>query len=230
MRRRGTLLCLVLLLLAGGLCIAWALLGAPPPKLVLRHGLPPAGGPTGRSARNSLGVEFVEVAPGYARVRWRILLTEGDWLGRICSRLGLDWGNAPKLYKDAADRWVEVREPFWVSTVGIDAKLAQNLPLPEGAPRPAWDADFTEWMRNTDGGAYREPTDDEIYFAAAHGVWPGHQTCRPVHSYRVYLLGRDHQGFEGDSAEISRFSRLGSTQKDRRVWRGPPLVWIRSEE
>ncbi len=49
------------------LAAAWLSLGRPPPGWVVRHGLPPAGGPTGRAVEIE-GVRFVEIGPGFFRL------------------------------------------------------------------------------------------------------------------------------------------------------------------
>ncbi len=56
------LLCLVLVLAA-----LWAAFDWPPPRMILKYGLPPTGGPTGRTMTIE-GVEFVELKPGYFRL------------------------------------------------------------------------------------------------------------------------------------------------------------------
>ncbi len=56
-----------LLVLAAAGEIAWLALDLPPPGLVVKHGFPPAGGPTGRRMEVE-GVTFVEIGTGYFRL------------------------------------------------------------------------------------------------------------------------------------------------------------------
>ena len=57
----------VLLFLALILAALWNVFDWPPPRLILKYGFPPAGGPTGRTMTIE-GVEFVELKPGYFRM------------------------------------------------------------------------------------------------------------------------------------------------------------------
>ena len=55
---------LLILILGLGVAACWTLEDWPPPALILRHGLPGSGGPTG-ATRDLDGLEFVELEPGY---------------------------------------------------------------------------------------------------------------------------------------------------------------------
>ncbi len=56
----------VVVVLAAG-AVVWVALDLPPPRLVLAHGFPPAGGPTGR-VKEIEGVRFIEIGTGYFRL------------------------------------------------------------------------------------------------------------------------------------------------------------------
>ena len=66
-KRRIILAAVVLVLLAGIVTILWLVLDWPPPRLILKYGFPPTGGPTG-NVRVIEGIEFVELSPGYFRM------------------------------------------------------------------------------------------------------------------------------------------------------------------
>ena len=63
-RKRLILTTVVLLFLAGILVVTWEICDWPPPRLILKYGLPPAGGPTGRKLTVE-GIEFIELSAGY---------------------------------------------------------------------------------------------------------------------------------------------------------------------
>jgi len=115
MRKRLVVSTVVLLLLAGFLTLVWRVCDRPPPGLILKYGLPPAGGPTGRRATLE-GVEFVELAPRYFRAdvcapRCR----HGDLLGRLSAAFGLRMGRRERHVRGCIQGWQEVTHPVWVS-------------------------------------------------------------------------------------------------------------------
>ena len=87
----------------------WALLGAPPPALMLEYGLPPAGGPTGRTLHVE-GMEFVELSRGY------YLMGSGELCAGISRKL-------VALEAEQPSHWVEIVSPFWVSTTEVPVSL-----------------------------------------------------------------------------------------------------------
>jgi hypothetical protein len=83
----ATLLLFLVLVLAA----LWAGFDWPPPRLILRYGFPPAGGPTGRTMAIE-GVEFVEPKPGYSRKGSHFLCQKGSLLGRAGGLPQQPWG------------------------------------------------------------------------------------------------------------------------------------------
>jgi formylglycine-generating enzyme required for sulfatase activity len=117
--RRPIITATVLLFLVSALAVLWSGFGWPPPRLILKHGFPPTGGPTGRTMTIE-GVEFVELKPGYFRMGSHFLCKEGDLLGRICALLHLPWGKRPKHDgSECPPHWVEVCSPYWITRTEI---------------------------------------------------------------------------------------------------------------
>ena len=89
--------------------VAWMALDLPPLPMVVSHGFPPAGGPTGR-VKEIEGVRFVEIGTGYFRMGSWSQCDRGDLLGRLCARFKLPWGKQPKPSGDEVPvRWVRIR-------------------------------------------------------------------------------------------------------------------------
>jgi formylglycine-generating enzyme required for sulfatase activity len=109
----------ILLLVVGGVALAWEIADWPPPRLLLKYGFPPAGGPTGRTCTLE-GVEFVELSPGCFRMGSHARCETGDLLGRICAMAGLPWGRRPRHSGvECPPRWVEFREGFWIARTEV---------------------------------------------------------------------------------------------------------------
>ena len=89
--KRVLLLVLVFLLLALLGAVAWRLAGLPPVGFVVRYGFSYGCEPTG-DTRTIEGVEFVEIGPGCFRMGSGKLAEGGDLLGKVCSVVGLPWG------------------------------------------------------------------------------------------------------------------------------------------
>ncbi len=109
-----------LVLLAGATTLLWAALSWPPPRLILRYGLLPAGGPTGRTMTVH-GVEFVELSAGYFRMGSEegVGAVRGDLLGLVCRPLGLPWGKQPSLGAEGPPHWVAIPEAFWIARTEV---------------------------------------------------------------------------------------------------------------
>jgi formylglycine-generating enzyme required for sulfatase activity len=102
-------------LLFGVGAVLWIAADLPPLRLVLSHGFPPAGGPTGR-VKEIEGVRFVEIGTGYFRMGSWFDCTKGDALGRICKVLHLPRGKQPvESGCEVPVRWVEIRQPYWIA-------------------------------------------------------------------------------------------------------------------
>ncbi len=101
------------------LAAAWLSLGRPPPGWVVRHGLPPAGGPTGRAVEIE-GVRFIEIGPGFFRMGSECGWDRGDLLGRLSTFVGLSWGRPADPPTDEMPvRWVEIREAYWLAETEV---------------------------------------------------------------------------------------------------------------
>ncbi len=109
----------VVLVIVAAAAVTWVALDLPPPRLVLAHGFPPAGGPTGRRMEVE-GVTFVEIGTGYFRMGSWFNCQRGDALGRICKAFGLPWGKQPQGGgNETPVRWVEIRQPYWIAETEV---------------------------------------------------------------------------------------------------------------
>ena len=64
---RIAMIVVALVVLGLGAAVLWVALELPPLGLVVAHGFPPSGGPTGR-VKEIEGVRFVEIGTGYFRL------------------------------------------------------------------------------------------------------------------------------------------------------------------
>jgi len=112
-KRRLIIVCVVLLFLVGILSSVWIALDWPPVRFVLKYGLTPGCAPTGQTLTVE-GVEFVEIGPGIARIG-STSGAGGDWLGTICQRFGLPWGDQPTMTEEMPVHWVEFEKGFWIA-------------------------------------------------------------------------------------------------------------------
>jgi len=128
-KRRINLIAVVLALLVCVTVIVWMVNDWPPPRLILKYGFPPTGGPTGNK-RVIEGIEFVELKPGYFRMGSHYLCEEGDLLGWICAPFGLSWGIPPKHRNECPVHWVEFEEGFWIATTEVTNAQYERL-VPE---------------------------------------------------------------------------------------------------
>jgi hypothetical protein len=107
------------LFLVGVGAVVWIAADLPPVRFVVSHGLPPAGGPTGR-VKEIEGVRCVEIGTGYFRMGSWANCTKGDALGRICKVFKLPWGKQPvEKGNEVPVRWVEIREPYWMAVTEL---------------------------------------------------------------------------------------------------------------
>jgi len=142
-RKRLVITTVVLLFLLGILVVTWEVCDWPPPRLILKYGFPPAGGPTGRAVVHH-GNTFVEIGPGYRHLSRPALSVRGTWFGNLCGSLGLPTSSASVRSPEYEDRWVEVDHQYWISTeplVGVPCRregdsLLTLRPFP-GTLRPA---------------------------------------------------------------------------------------------
>lgn len=219
MAKRVEHLLTALLLLASG-AIVWAGRDWPPPRILLRHGPPPLGGPTGQ-VRTIADLPFVEIEPGYAPVRRRLFLRLGDVPGRFLRPLGIDRGVRrvpdPDLF---VDEWVVIPERIWIGWSLVDPRawLEEHAPDAEGEPDVAT---LCRQLEAIAGGRFRPASRTEVYLAAdADALDALHREVEespgaPA-SARLLLTGAGFKDFLGERAEVWSLPRR----------RGVRLAWI----
>ncbi len=97
---------------------AWIAGGCPPARLILRYGLTPGCDPTGQT-RTVEGIVFVEIGPGCFRMGSDLGAAGGDFLGKLCARLGLPWGDRPVPSDEMPVHWVEFPRGFWIARTEV---------------------------------------------------------------------------------------------------------------
>jgi formylglycine-generating enzyme required for sulfatase activity len=160
------------LFLLGMGALAWKALDLPPVRLVLSHGFPPAGGPTGR-VKEIEGVRFVEIGTGYFRMGSWFGGGKGDALGRICKALHLPWGKQPQVIgNEVPVRWVEIREPHWIAVTELTNLQYERFDPEHGRHSPGDDdpvtgvsfedaQDYCGWLAKRSGLPVRLPSEAE---------------------------------------------------------------------
>ena len=93
--KRLALIVVLLFFATGIVVIAWTAADLPPVRYVLRYGFSPRCKPTGERMTIE-GVEFIEIGPGIFRMGSDHLAKGGDWIGKLCQRVGLPWGDQPE--------------------------------------------------------------------------------------------------------------------------------------
>lgn len=184
----------IVLVLTAVAVVSWTLLDLPPPGLVLSHGFPPAGGPTGARRTDGAGTEFVEIGPGYFLCGSHRFCTEGDGLGRLCSPLKLPWGEPPDHRMEIGPvAWVEVTRPFWIAVTEVTNAQYEAFDPDHDRAMGSEDAPaafitfeealaFCRWLSDREPGSYRLPTESEWEYAVRAGTqteyWFGDDPAR----------------------------------------------------
>ena len=162
----------VLVVIGAAVGLLWVGLDLPPVRLVMSHGLPPAGGPTGR-VKEIEGVRFIEIGTGYFHMGSCFNCQKGDALGRICKTFGLKWGVQPQESgNEVPVRWVEVRQPYYLAESEVtNAQYERFDPEHErdwpGDDDPVTSVSFDdaraycEWLAKKSGHAVRLPSEAE---------------------------------------------------------------------
>jgi hypothetical protein len=137
MKRKLVIGSVALLVLGGVSTIIWLACGRPPPRLVLKYGFPPHGGPTGRTLILEVPVwrippdelrptklEFIEIDPGYRWVRKPPHETESRLtLNPLQRLLGMLRLSRPTFSLDITatwphSAWDEMDQTIWIAKEG----------------------------------------------------------------------------------------------------------------
>ena len=231
-KKRTVLILAALLCLTGITVIVWEVADWPPPRLILKYGFPPNGGPTGRT-KVIAGIRFAEIAPGTCKVCLICTISSGTIPGRIGLALGLPVGGRPWYVQaggfTSGPRWIEVPETIWLSTEGHfeeelsayryrdqnDGRIAGHVEETFGPPLP---------LR---AGRIRAATQEELQYACG---FPGFRsldhTRYPIRAWRGNrIVARDLSVSNGPGLPPPFLRDL-----DLKGAGGIRLVWIPPED
>ncbi|MEN8164764.1 MAG: hypothetical protein ABFS37_11600 [Acidobacteriota bacterium] len=215
-KRRIVLAAVVLVLLVGVVVVVWQVNDWPPPRLILKHGFPPTGGPTGRTWTTNCGIEFVEISRGYHHAHCRVWSRPGTWFGRLAAALGFPLRSSPIESSLSVDRWVESehdywisRHPVWLLREGDVSHRADSRGLPA----------LLQCLDRHEHGRFRIATVDEVRRASwegaqLEGLDPSgiyHPGPRISSGRGDHAVGHQWRDYEGTGMEIL-YPRTGSPE------------------
>ncbi len=213
------------LLITGGVhMLLWGILAAvwvgcdwPPPRLILKYGFPPAGGPTGRRLTVE-GIEFIELRPAYIQMGSHYLCNKGDALGRVSALFGLGWGSSPcHAQTECPKQWREIDYCIWLAATelteeqySVSGKRAQAPRKEHPVTEVNWHAaaDFCSRLASMTGFNASLPSEREWEYACRAGE-------------------RDEFAFGTDARDSRKFawSRINSGLTAQPVGRLRPNRW-----
>ncbi|MEN8152078.1 MAG: formylglycine-generating enzyme family protein [Planctomycetota bacterium] len=181
-RKRLVIITTVLVLLTGILVVTWRVCDWPPPRLILKYGLPPAGGPTGRRMTVE-GMEFIELSAGYFRMGSHTGCTETSLIDEIRRLLGSGTALSRRhAGYECPPHWVEIPHPIWVGRSEVTNlqyerfdREHERCEYSMGDHDPVVDVSwedavrFCSWLLRETGKTVRLPSEAEWEFVARAG-------------------------------------------------------------
>ena len=124
--KRLALIAVLLFFATGIVAIGWTVADLPPVRYVLRYGFSPRCKPTGQTKQVE-GVKFIEIGPGIFRMGSNHDAKGGDWIGKLCQRVGLPWGDQPEPSDEMPVHWVEFPRGFWIAKTEVTNAMYERF-------------------------------------------------------------------------------------------------------